>query len=142
MTAAQDRTIERSLRIQARPETVWRFFTDPERLARWWGTAELDAREGGSLRVSMHEGPRPVMRGEFVELVPHERIVFTFGWEDTPGAPDIPPGSSLVEITLTADGDGTVLAVRHSGLPPSLGDETGAGWSHLLDVLADAARRA
>ncbi|WP_344450093.1 SRPBCC family protein [Actinocorallia aurantiaca] len=133
------RTIEQTLHIRARPETVWRFFTDPARLARWWGTAELDAGPGGILQVAMHEGPRPVMRGRFVELVPYERLVFTFGWEATPGAPDIPPESSRVEVTLTPDGDGTELTLRHSDLPTVLEEETGDGWAHLLHRLAETA---
>ncbi|GAA2724156.1 hypothetical protein GCM10010439_21150 [Actinocorallia aurantiaca] len=87
----------------------------------------------------MHEGPRPVMRGRFVELVPYERLVFTFGWEATPGAPDIPPESSRVEVTLTPDGDGTELTLRHSDLPTVLEEETGDGWAHLLHRLAETA---
>ncbi|MBC6460772.1 SRPBCC domain-containing protein [Actinomadura sp. HBU206391] len=139
MSAAEGTTIEQTMRIQARPETVWRFFTDPARLSQWWGEAELDARPSGALRVQMLEGPRPVMRGEFVELVPYERIVFSFGWEAAPGAPDIPPGSSRVEVTLTQDGDGTKLTLRHRGLPPALEGETGDGWAHLLRRLGEAA---
>ncbi|WP_197093736.1 SRPBCC family protein [Nonomuraea sp. SBT364] len=135
------RTIEQTLRIRARPETVWRFFTDPARLARWWGTAELDARPGGALRVAMHEGPCPVMRGRFVELVPYERLVFTFAWEATPGAPGLPPEASRVEVTLTPDGDSTELTLRHSGLPAALEEETGGGWAHLFRRLGETAER-
>jgi uncharacterized protein YndB with AHSA1/START domain len=124
--------IEQTLRIQARPETVWRFFTDPARLSRWLGPAELDARPGGAIRVLLEDGPRPVLRGEFVELVPHKLIVFTFGWEPAAGAPDIPPGSSRVEVTLIGDGDGTRLTLRHSGLPRALEGETSDGWAHFL----------
>ncbi|WP_216215612.1 SRPBCC family protein [Amycolatopsis aidingensis] len=131
--------VEQTIRIEARPETVWEFFTDPELLAQWWGPAELEPRRGGPLRVPMLDGPRPVMRGEFVELVPHERIVFTFGWEDTPGAPAIEPGASLVEVTLRAEDRGTVLTLRHSGLPTELAGETGRGWAGLLRGLSRAA---
>ncbi|MER5625071.1 MULTISPECIES: SRPBCC family protein [unclassified Streptosporangium] len=141
MSARESRTIEQTLRIQARPETIWPFFTDPARLAQWWGAAELDARSGGALRVYMQEGPRPVMCGQFVELVPYERIVFTFGWKAAPGVPDIPPGSSRVEITLVRDGGGTELTLRHSGLPPLLEHETGHGWTHLLHRLGETAER-
>ncbi|WP_329520717.1 SRPBCC family protein [Spirillospora sp. NBC_01491] len=132
-------TIERTVWIQAPPETVWRFFTDPARLAHWWGQAEADARPGGALRVSMPDGPRPVMRGEFVELLPHERIVFTFGWEPMPEAPAIPPGASRVEVTLTPTDGGTSLTLRHSGLPLPLEGETGDGWTGLLRRLRERA---
>ncbi|MFI6297092.1 SRPBCC family protein [Nonomuraea sp. NPDC050790] len=129
--------IERSVRIAARRQTVYRHFTDPVRLARWWGQAEADVRPGGVFRVAMEGGPRPVMLGEFVELVPYERVVFTFGWEPAPGVPAVPPGSSLVEVTLAEDGDATVVTVRHSGLPAVLEGETGAGWEHTLRRLFD-----
>lgn len=70
-----------------------RCWTDPQRTCEWWGTAaELDPRPGGACRVE--RGGGPVMRGEYVELVPHERIVFSFGWEPTDGAPSIAPGST------------------------------------------------
>ncbi|MFI6815093.1 metalloregulator ArsR/SmtB family transcription factor [Nonomuraea sp. NPDC050328] len=131
---------EQRVRIQAQPETVWRFLVDPARLAAWWGEAEVDARPGGDLRVAMEGGPRPVMRGQFVELVPYERLVFTFGWEPTPGAPDLAPGASQVEITLVAEDGGTTLTLRHTGLPAVLEGETGAGWAHLLRRLGSAAR--
>ena len=58
------------------------------------------------------------MRGEYVELVPHERIVFSFGWDPTDGAPDVAPGSTLVEITLTADGDDTIMPCATPASPP------------------------
>jgi uncharacterized protein YndB with AHSA1/START domain len=80
-----------------------------------------------------------IMRGEYVELVPHERIVFTFGWDPAGGGPAIAPGSTLVEVTLTADGDDTILALRHSGLPTAVRDEHDAGWGHFLPLLAAAA---
>ncbi|MET8339444.1 SRPBCC family protein [Streptosporangium canum] len=132
-------TIEQTVWIRARPETVWRHFTDPVRLARWWGEAEVDPRPGGDLVVRMREGPRPIMRGQFVELEPYERIVFTFGWEATPGAPAIPAGASRVEITLAPESDGVTLTLRHSGLPFTLERETGEGWDHVLRRLAEKA---
>lgn len=139
MSGPERTAIEQTIRIEARPETVYRYFTDPDRLAAWWGGAEADPRPGGELRVAMRLGPKPVMRGEYVELVPYERIVFTFGWEDTPGAPDIPPGSSRVEVTLTAYDGGTLLTLRHTDLPATLGVETREGWADFLGRLAGAA---
>jgi uncharacterized protein YndB with AHSA1/START domain len=74
-------------------------------------------------------------RGEYVEVVPFERVVFTFGW-DMPGNP-ITPGSTRVEITLRAEGTKTRLMLTHTGLP-----DAGAvaqhieGWDHYLGRLA------
>src|SRR3954447_23241959 len=81
--------VEQTVRIAARPETVWRYWTDPERMRAWWGAAQLDPRPGGVCVVEMEGGG--VMRGQYVELVPHERIVFTFGWDPGEGAPPVAP---------------------------------------------------
>ena len=136
MTAPE--VVEHTLRIAARPETVWRYWTDPERMCEWWGTAaELDPQPGGRCIVSMGGGPR--MRGEFIELVPHERIVFSFGWEPGEGVPAVAPGSTFVEVTLTPDGDDTILALRHTRLPSAAAEEHRAGWGHFLPLLAATA---
>ena len=67
MTDARTRVVEQTLRISARPETVWLYWTDPQRMCDWWGAAaELDPRPGGTCRVEMGGGP--VMVGEYVEL--------------------------------------------------------------------------
>ena len=130
--------VEQTLRIDARPETVWRFWTDPVRMCEWWGAAaDLDPRPGGVCRVEMGGGG--VMVGEYVELVPHERIVFTFGWEATEGAPPIEPGSTRVEVTLAPDADATIMTLRHTGIPISVVDEHRGGWAHFLPLLARAA---
>lgn len=141
MTEPGTKVVEQTLRIGARPETVWRYWTDPQRMCDWWGAAaELDPRPGGTCRVEMGGGP--IMRGEYVELVPHERIVFSFGWEPTDGAPDIAPGSTRVEITLTADAGDTIMTLRHTGIPAAHADDHESGWAHFLPLLADAVMQA
>jgi uncharacterized protein YndB with AHSA1/START domain len=133
--------IEQTIRIEARPETVWDFWTDPARMSEWWGAAaSLDPRPGGVCVVELGGGG--VMRGEYVELVPHQRIVFLLGWDPTDGAPDVAPRSTRVEVTLTADGEHTILCLRHSGLPPASVDEHRGGWGHFLRQLVAAARSA
>jgi uncharacterized protein YndB with AHSA1/START domain len=129
--------VEQTLRIAARPETVWRYWTDPVRMCDWWGAAaDLDPRPGGACVVEMGGGG--VMRGEYVELVPHERIVFTFGWESTDGAPPIAPGSTRVEVTLVPEDGDTILTLRHTGIPLGTVDEHRGGWAHFLPLLAAA----
>jgi uncharacterized protein YndB with AHSA1/START domain len=71
----EDHSVEHEIWINARPETVWRYWIDPARICDWWGaSAELDPRPGGTCLVRL--GGDTVMRGEFVELTPYRRIVF------------------------------------------------------------------
>jgi uncharacterized protein YndB with AHSA1/START domain len=72
-------------------------------------------------------------RGQFVELVPGKRVVFTWGWVDRPG---IPPGSTTVEIELSGDTDGTLLVLTHREIPVDEADMQKMGWNHYLPRLA------
>jgi uncharacterized protein YndB with AHSA1/START domain len=123
-------------RIKASPETVFRFFTDPERWLRWQGvTAELEPRPGGRFRMDVRGDGHA--SGQFLEVVPARRVVFTWGWE-MEGNP-VPPGSSTVEVDLWPDGDGTVVRLTHRGLPADAFATHQAGWEHYLDRLATTA---
>jgi uncharacterized protein YndB with AHSA1/START domain len=126
----------REIMIDATPETIWPFLTDAGKHVEWDGTvAELDPRPGGVYRVLVAGAFQSA--GEYVEVVPHERVVFTFGWEQD-GHP-IPPGSTTVEITLHPEGDKTRVRLVHRGLPDdAVGDHTN-GWDHYLGRLAIAA---
>src|SRR5260370_27582893 len=55
-----------------------------------------------------------VVLGEYVLVEPPSRVVFTWGWE---GNPDLPPGSTTVEVTLVPDGEGTIVRLKHGGRP-------------------------
>ena len=129
--------VERVIHIEARPETVYGFFVDPGKMVLWKGiSAELDPRPGGIYRVDVTNGN--VVRGEYVELTPYTRVVFTWGWE-AEGSP-LAPGSTTVEVTLIPDGGGTLVRLRHSGLPtPELQASHAAGWDHFLERLDAAA---
>jgi len=67
---------------------------------------------------------------------PPHKVTYTWGWEDD-GNP-VPPGSSTVEITLTADGDDTIVRLVHRGLPLEAVEPHAAGWRHYLARLATA----
>jgi uncharacterized protein YndB with AHSA1/START domain len=125
------------VRIAARPETVFAFFTEPDKLLRWIGTAAaLDARPGGAYTINVNG--LDVARGTFVEVVPFSRIVLTWGWEG-PDQP-VPPSSTTVEVTLTPDGDGTQLRLVHRGLASAeLRDAHRDGWQHYVNRLTVAA---
>jgi uncharacterized protein YndB with AHSA1/START domain len=136
MAQPESLLVEREVRISARPETVFAFFTDPEKMVRWKGmVAKLEAREGGQYRVTIND--RAVATGEYVEVTPFSRVVFTWGWE---GHPIVPPGMSTVEVTFEPDGDETIVRLIHRDLPTVEEVANHAdGWDHYLPRLAVAA---
>jgi uncharacterized protein YndB with AHSA1/START domain len=97
-------------------------------------SAQIEAIPGGLLRLAMADGS--MAEGRFVELVPDERVVFTWGWQ---GSATVPPGSTTVEIELSPDGDGTLVRLTHRGLPPEDRVIHEIGWVHYLSRLAVAA---
>lgn len=122
----------RELLIRAAPETIFPYLVDPARLVQWMGTeAFADPVVGGAFRV-LCGGVNPCA-GTYVEVVPNERVVFTFGW-DLPGHP-IPAGSSEVEITLQPEGHMTVLRLIHRGLPDDAIADHQKGWDYYLERL-------
>jgi uncharacterized protein YndB with AHSA1/START domain len=120
-------------RIAAAPATVFSFFTDVERWTSWQGVdGEIDASPGGVFRIRMPGAQ--VASGEFVELVPDRRIVFTWGWEGD-GSP-VAPGSTTVVIELEPDEDGTLVRLTHTGLaPPPVAEHHREGWVLYLERL-------
>jgi len=135
MDAIEQPVLEREIHISARPETIFSFFTDPEKLVRWKGIqAQLEARPGGIYRVDING--RDVARGEYVEIVPYTRIVFTWGWEGD--ASPLPPGTTTVEISLTPVESGTLVRLRHLGLPAEQRAVHAEGWDYFLPRLMQA----
>jgi uncharacterized protein YndB with AHSA1/START domain len=128
--------LEVGLTIAAQPETIFRYFTDPARFARWTGEGSLpEAEPGGRLRVGYPGGQ--VAAGRVVEIQPDRRIVFSWGYEGDGQA--VPAGSSTVEITLEPEDGGTRARLRQTGLPagePPVAHL--AGWRHALATLAYA----
>jgi uncharacterized protein YndB with AHSA1/START domain len=137
MDAATDTTVyERTLAIDASPETVWEFLVDPEKLMRWKGiNADLETQPGGIFRCEVIPGH--IARGEYVEIDKPNKLVFTWGWD---GSQDVPPGSSTIVIELASDGDGTSLRFVHKDLPSAEAIASHAhGWDHYLPRLETAA---
>ena len=123
--------IEQSVQIDAPPETVWPFWTDAARLCEWWGVeAEVIPEPGGTLRVVMADGP--VMRGTFIELDPPSRLVFSFGWEHNGAGEPLAPGSTRVVVTLTAGDGGTLVVLRHAGMPAIQARDHREGWAYFV----------
>ena len=135
--------IVREIDIAAEMDTVFEFFVDPEKLTRWLAVAAtLDPRPGGVCH-QVHEGAPGQgpfhMEGEFVEVDPPKRVVFTWGFVE-PG-PGVAPGTSTVEVTLSPLDSGTRVRLVHCGLPSAaFGDHSG-GWTTMLDRLSRAAEK-
>jgi uncharacterized protein YndB with AHSA1/START domain len=78
---------------------------------------------------------RATVVGRFLELVPHRRVVFTYGWED--GRLGVAPGSTTVEIDLVEEAGVTTLRLVHHGLPPETVPDHERGWTYFLYLLRD-----
>ena len=128
--------VEHEIRVNAPPETVFGFFTEPAKMVRWMGVeATLDPRPGGVNRIAVN--PDAIMLGEFIEVVPHSRVVFSWGWEDERFT--VPPASTLVEVTLSGDADGTHVRLTHRRLPAAGVEFHKLGWEYYLGRLGLAA---
>jgi uncharacterized protein YndB with AHSA1/START domain len=136
---ARTEPIVHERQIDASPETVFAFFTDPEKLTRWLAAeATVDPRPGGVYWQTHlgRDGERYLMRGECVEVSAPSRIVFTWGFENDNR--DVRPGSSTVEVTLEPRDGGTWLRLVHRDLPESERGDHDGGWVTMLERLAAA----
>ena len=130
--------IEREIFIAAAPETVFGFLVDPVLMAEWFGISHtVEAHPEGVFRVEVSRGN--VARGVFTEVIPHRRVAFSWGWQSGDRSlTALSPGSSLVEIDLEPRNGGTLVRLRHSGLPDSLQRIHGERWSQHLARLEEA----
>ncbi len=128
--------------LRAPPERVYRAFLEPAAMAKWLPpngfTAtvhEMDARVGGRHRMSFASfatGEGHSFGGEYLELVPHERIRYTDAFDD-PGL----PGTMQVTVSLTAVSCGTDLSIVQEGVPAAIPAEMCfLGWQESLAQLA------
>jgi uncharacterized protein YndB with AHSA1/START domain len=132
------RLVDKRLFIDAPPARVFALLTDAELLVEWMAPhADLDPRPGGAVTWTHANGDS--VAGEFVELVPDRRIVFTFGWDRADV--EIPPGSTTVEIDLFPVDGGTELRLVHRGLTDPMADAHGGGWDNYLARLAAVAEQ-
>jgi uncharacterized protein YndB with AHSA1/START domain len=120
-------------RVPVPPDKVFTYFIESDKWLAWQGTeAEIELVAGGRWRVNVTgEG---FASGRVVEVVENERVVFTWGWEQ---GPPVPPGSTTVAIELVPDGEGTLIRLTHSDLPPDQIEIHRHGWNHYVGRLAD-----
>jgi len=143
---ANERTVVLSRTCAAPRETVWNAWTDPERMAQWWGPrgftnpiCGLDVRPGGAIRIVMRapEGTEHPMRGVFLEIVEFERLVFTAIAEDDRGRAQL---EALTTVTFAEDDGNTKLTLhaRAVGLTAAAApmlEGMQAGWTQTLERL-------
>jgi uncharacterized protein YndB with AHSA1/START domain len=122
---------------------VFQAWTEPEHRMRWWGPngftttfCEMDLRPGGGWRLSMRspQGREDRQRGIFREIVPPERLVFTYAFEDAAGNPG---HETLVTVTFTEHEGKTKLTVNQAVFETvAVRDDHVRGWGEALDNLA------
>jgi uncharacterized protein YndB with AHSA1/START domain len=130
-------TIKR--RFKAPPAKVFAAWTDPEKMKRWMGPgamtgqlAECDARVGGHYRWVMKspDGELFDVGGTYREIVPGEKLVFTWAWKSAP------ENESIVTVLLKPDGDGTLLTLTHEQFfDDASRDSHKNGWDGAFDKL-------
>ena len=128
--------------IKAPRDRVYAAWTDPAQLKQWFGpesvqTHELiaDARVGGEFRwdLSNAEGEKMTVRGEYRELQPDKKIVFTWQWDDDEVWEK---HTSVVTVELSDRDGGTELVLTHEQLPNEKSrDGHMGGWNSALDKL-------
>ena len=130
-------------RFRARPEKVWAAWTDPEKLIAWFCTskakpgsfrAALDVRVGGRYRISfdMESGEHSEVGGVYREVVPNERLVFSWAWHSTPER------ESLVTVSIKPDGAGSLMVFTHEQFfDETARDNHRRGWTLALDNLEE-----
>jgi uncharacterized protein YndB with AHSA1/START domain len=127
-------------RLNAPPEKVYAAWTDPKKIIQWFGRADakpgsfqadVDARIGGRFRVSFSTDQEYYeVGGVYREVVPNQRLVFSWAWHSTPER------QSQVTISLQPDGDTTLLTLHHEQLFDSAArDGHERGWLGSLDKL-------
>lgn len=126
-------------RFRASPARVFKAWTEPAQIARWFGPGKIDileavfeARAGG--RFSVHgrspDGEDHRVSGIVQEAVPDAKVIYTWAWQSTPER------ESLVTVEFKPDGDGTLLVLTHEKFfDESARDRHNTGWTGGLDKL-------
>lgn len=121
---------------------VWRCWTDPDYLARWFGSdpqgvvlhAETHLHRGGRFEVTFRDsdGTSHTCFGTYEAVQPPERLGFTWQWKSEPG------NESRVSIALTESNGGTLMHFQHLDLDAPSAHDYAAGWSRTFDKLERA----
>ncbi len=128
-------------RLKAPPDKVFAAWTDPEKIIHWFGPAhtidgsvdaQMDVRVGGSFRVRFKtdDGEQHEVGGKYIEVLPNERLVFSWAWHTTPER------QSQVTVVLKPEGNMTFLTLTHEKFfDEAARDGHKRGWTGTLDKL-------
>jgi uncharacterized protein YndB with AHSA1/START domain len=138
-TAVTNPSLTLKRRLNAPPAKVFDAWTDPQKIMRWFGPAEVDtflaecdARVGGGYHIAARapDGAEHHVTGTYREIVANEKLVFTWAWRGTPER------QSLVTVLLKPDGNGTLLTLTHEQFADeTVRDHHQHGWAGSLDKL-------
>lgn len=142
--APKERVLVITRLLDAPPSLVFKVWTEPEHIARWWGcgqtqaatVSKCDLRPGGAWRVVMRlaDGGEHRVCGVYREIVAPERLAFTWAWEDADGNLG---HETLVTLTFAERGSKTEMTLRHAVFETTeMRDLHGEGWTVSLDRLA------
>lgn len=127
-------SLNHSVLICASRDIVFRYFTDSDRFAGWWGPGStIDAKVGGEVKIVYPNAV--VARGTVAHIEPDRSIAFTYGYEDS--EKPIAVGGSLVTIELTDHADGTLVTLRHDLADETSRDQHVPGWRFQLSQFAN-----
>ena len=113
------------------PDDAFALITQPDRLRRWKTvTASVDLRAGGSYRFTVLPGH--IAAGTYREVEPGRRLVFGWGWADSP---ELPPDASTVTVTIEPTEIGSRVTLVHEGLNAEQAASHAEGWVHFFDRL-------
>jgi uncharacterized protein YndB with AHSA1/START domain len=119
-----------SIFIEATPDQVFEYFIRPDALVRWMGDgAVLDPHPGGEFTLFFDDR---CVRGRYVEIDRPGRLVISWGRD---GSREMPPFSSILEVSFVPEADGTRVNIIHHGLPESEATRHALGWRHYLGRL-------
>jgi uncharacterized protein YndB with AHSA1/START domain len=134
-------TLELKRVLPAAPPVVFRAFSAPDELGKWWGPAgftapslEFNPRVGDSYRIEMQppEGDRFYLTGEFRDVDPPARLAYTFVWED----PDPDDVETLVELSFRDLGESTEIVLTQGPFETEPRRELHRnGWTDAFDRL-------
>ncbi|MDO8552464.1 MAG: SRPBCC domain-containing protein [bacterium] len=150
--------------FDAPSEKIWRAWTEPEQVKKWWGPKDftapsisIDLREGGKYLFCMRGKSSPEApvqdfwsTGTYKEVVPAKKLVMTDSFADEKGnvvssthygMEGFPMELEFSVIFEDVEGGRTLMTLRHKGLPEGMmGDLTAQGWNQSFDKLSDSLR--